>query len=348
MTTVAAMAAYPILAASLTLPVGEVKGVADEQAKTFPGRVVPVQKVEVTPEVSGDIVEVCFANGALVKEGDVLYRILAVKYRSALKNAQAKVAEAKARQAYAKSSLARHESVRANAVSKDALDNAKSELTVATAALEAAEADLAVAEYNLKRCEIRTPIAGKTGSTRLTRGNPASPATPLVAVVQVQPIRVRFSLSNGEFLSMFGGRQSVLKEKGEVTVTLANGDAYAEKGVMEYVENLADESTDTMCMYATFPNADRILKPGATVGVTLRSKEGVVKCAIPPSAVMQDVRGAYVWVLDAEGKAARRPISRGRLAGDLLFVESGLKVGERIVVDGTHKVSPGDIVTGAK
>ncbi len=334
--------------ATVTLPVGEVKGVVDVQDKTFPARVEAIQRVEVTPEVSGDIVEVCFRNGQLVKRGDVLYRLMEVKYNGALKNAQAKVAECEAKKQYAERNLKRHESVQANAVSKDAVDNAKSDLAVATAVLEAAKADLAVAEYNLKRCTIISPIDGKAGSTRLTCGNPVSPAAPLVTVVQVRPIRVRFAVSNGDFLNLFGGRSTTLKEKGEVELTLANGSAYGEKGVIEYTENLADEATDTMRVFATFPNADFILKPGGTVGVTLRNREGVVKCAVPPSAVMQDVQGAYVWVVGADGAASRRAVQRGRLTPDHQFIESGLEIGERVVVDGTHKVVAGDKVEAAR
>lgn len=340
--------AFAGYAATIQLPVAEVAGVPDAQEKTFPARVEPVQRVEITPEVSGDIVEVCFQNGQLVKQDDVLYRLMPIRYRSALKNAQAKVAECQAKKLYAETSLKRNEAVRANAVSKDAIDSAKSAVAVASAALEAAEADLALADYNLKRCEIRTPISGKTGSTRLTRGNPASPATPLVSVVQIQPIRVRFSLSNGDYLSLFGGRSSVLKAKGEVSVILSNGTAYGEKGEVEYVENQVDEATDTIRVYATFPNAERILKPGGTVGVTLRNRDGVVKSSIPPSAVMQDVKGPFVWVVGSDGKAVRREIVRGRLTKDVQFVESGLAVGERVVADGTHKVAAGDVIEAVK
>ena len=114
------------------------------------------------------------------------------------------------------------------------------------------------------------------------------------------------------------------------------------------MENLADDLTDTMRVYATFPNADRVLKPGGTVGVTLRNKDGVVKCAVPPSAVMQDAEGAYVWVVGEGNKAERRSITRGHITPDLQLVETGLKVGERVVTDGTHKVAAGDVVEAAK
>ena len=336
-------------AATVTLPVGEVRLEADPQTKTFPARVLPLQRVDVTPEVSGDILEVCFKDGALVKENDVLYRLLPVKYTSALKNAQAKVAECKAKKAYADAAYARHARLApSKAVSQDAVDSARSDREIAAAALAAAEAELAVADYNLKRCEVRTPIGGRTGTTRLTKGNPASPATPLVTVVQIKPIRVRFSLSNADYLNLFGARGRVLAEKGEVSVTLANGTPYGEKGSIDHTENVTDEATDTIRVYATFPNADYILKPYAAVGVTLRNKDGVKTCAVSPAAVMQDAEGACVWVVGKDGKAKKRRIVRGRQAGDVLFVPSGLSVGERIVVDGTHKVSEGDIVEAAR
>jgi len=331
-------------AATVTLPVAEVAQAADPQAKTFPAKVLPVQRVDVTPEVSGDIIEVCFKDGALVKANDVLYKLMPIKYTSALKNAQAKVAECKARKMFADAVCERHAKLSAGAVSQNAVDSAKNDSETAAAALAAAEAELAVADYNLKRCQVRTPIDGRTGTTRLTKGNPASPSTPLVTVVQLQPIRVRFSLSNADYLTMFGAHGRTIADKGEVTVTLANGTPYSEAGTIEYTENITDEATDTVRVYATFPNADYILKPYAAVGVTLRCKDGVKKCAVPPSAVMQDSEGACVWVVGKDGRAEKRRIVRGRLLGDLQFVESGLAPGERIVTDGTHKVSPGDTV----
>ena len=335
-------------AATVTLPVADVTEAADPQTKTFPAKVLPMQRVDVTPEVSGDIVEVCFKDGALVKANDVLYRLMPVRYKSALKNAEARVAECKARKAFADAAYERHTKLSAGAVSQNAVDSAKNDRATAAAALAAAEAELEVAEYNLKRCQVRTPIDGRTGTTRLTKGNIASPSTPLVTVVQIQPIRVRFSLSNADYLTMFGARGRAIAEKGEVSVTLANGTPYGEKGEIEYTENVADETTDTVRVYATFPNADYILKPYGAVGVTLRNKDGVKKCAVPPAAVMQDAEGACVWVVGKDGKAEKRRVVRGRLVGDVQFIESGLSVGERIVTDGTHKLSPGDTVTPAK
>ena len=344
MTVLSASAA---IGAALTLPVAEVKGAVDNQSKVFPAKVVSIQHVDLAPEVSGEIVEVCCDDGALVKEGTVLFRLNPLKYRSALKNAQAKDAECKATKLYADSTYERHEKlVKTKAVSQDAVDSARASRDVAASTLEAAEAELAVAEYNLAHCEVKAPISGKIGTLRLTKGNYASPEKgALVTINQISPIRVRFAISNADFLTMFGGRSTMLKSKGQVEVVLADGSAFGEKGEVDYTENTADELTDSLRVYAKFANSERILRSGGTVGVILSNKDGVVTPAIPPSAVMQDVQGPYVWVVGADGAASRRSIVRGRQTGDLLFITSGLKVGERVVTDGTHKVASGDIVT---
>jgi len=347
----ALMTAPAAFGAALTLPVAEVRGAVDDHAKTFPGKVLAMQRVDVAPEVNGEILEVCCKDGSIVTAGTVLFRLNPIKYRASLKNAQAKVAECKAKKLYAESTYKRHESLakeKKGAVSQDAVDSALSSRDVAASALEAAEAELAVAAYNLEHCEVKAPISGKLGTIRLTKGNYASPEKgSLVTITQITPIRVRFSLSNADYLTMFQGRARLLKEKGSVDVRLADGTKFDETGEVEYTENLVDEATDTVRVYAQFPNAERVLRAGSTVGVTLRNKDGVKKPAVPPSAVMQDVQGPYVWVVDDSGVAEKRHIVRGRMTGDFLFVTSGLSVGERVVTDGTHKVAPGDTVTPA-
>ena len=103
-----------------------------------------------------------------------------------------------------------------------------------------------------------------------------------------------------------------------------------------------------MMIYAKFVNPARQLVPGGTVSAAVSSKHGVRRPAIPPTAVLQDTQGPYVWVVGADGKAERRAVARGALVDDWLFVEKGLAVGERIVADGAHKVKRGDVVKAAE
>jgi len=333
----------------VTLPVTEVKAVADRPVRTYPGRVVPVAQVNVIPQVSGEILEVAFANGSVVKAGDLLYRLDPVKYEAAVKNAEAKVAECKATLSYAELSYTRHRKLlETRAVSLDAADNALSTRDSARAALEAAKADLTSARDDLRHCRIVAPIAGKVGTTQFTAGNYLQKGQgTLVTLIQFRPIRVRFSVSGRDFLEMFGGSTKRCQEEGVVSLRRADGSDLAEEGTIEYSENAADEKTDTIQVYALYPNAEHGLRPGGTVAVSLTTKKGVPRPAIPPTAILQDVQGPYVWVVGADGAAERRYIARGNVAGDWQFVEKGLKVGERIVADGGHKVRKGMKVVAA-
>ena len=339
-----------LLSATVTLPVAEVTQVADYKASTYPGRVTPIALVNVVPQVSGEILEVCFANGQTVKAGDVLYRLDPVKYEAAVKNAESKLAECKAKARYAELSYERHKKLlETRAVSLDDVDNALSQRDSSRAALAAAQAELVAARDDLKHCTITAPIAGKLGSTVKTAGNyVTSGSLTLVTIVQLSPIRVKFSVSNREILDISDSEGRRSREDVSVALTLANGSPYGDDGRVEYADNLADELTDTMTVYALFSNDDLKLVPGGTVAVTIASKRGVMRPAIPPTAVLQDTQGPYVWALGADGRVERRTIARGDVSGDWLFVEKGLKVGEKVVADGAHRVRRGDTVRAAE
>ncbi len=339
-----------LLAAEIVLPVAEVGQQADVQSSVYPGRVTPIAKVEVVPQVSGEILEVCFENGRLVKEGDVLYRLDPVKYEAAVKNAQSRLAESKANASYAELSYERHKKLlETRAVSLDAVDNALSQRDSSRAALAAAQADLVAAKDDLKHCTITAPISGKIGSTAKTKGNYVTAGSaPLVTIVQLDPIRIGFSISNREILDLTGGTGRRRPGDIAISVMLANGTEFTGEGQIEYTENQADERTDSVMLFAKFANKSLRLVPGGTVAVTLSSKQGVMRTAIPPTAVLQDTQGPYVWVVGKDGVVERRAIARGDLSGDWLFVEKGLKPGEKIVADGAHRVRRNDKVIPAK
>ena len=338
------------LAATVTLPVADVTEIADHRASTYPGRVTPIALVNVVPQVSGEILEVCFANGQTVKAGDILYRLDPVKYEAAVKNAESKLAECKAKARYAELSYERHKKLlETRAVSLDDVDNALSQRDSSRAALAAAQAELVAARDDLKHCTITAPIAGKLGSTVKTAGNyVTSGSLTLVTIVQLSPIRVKFSVSNREILDISDSEGRRRREDVSVALTLSNGSLYGDDGRVEYADNLADELTDTMTVYALFANDDLKLGPGGTVAVTIASKRGVMRPAIPPTAVLQDTQGPYVWAVGEGGRVERRTIARGDVSGDWMFVEKGLKAGEKIVADGAHKVRRGDIVKAAE
>ena len=327
----------------LALPTSRVKEEFVFQERRYPGRVVAIQRVDVVPQVSGEILEVAFENGATVKSGDVLYRLDSVKYEAAVKNAESKVAECRANVKYAELSYERHKKLLdTRAVSLDAVDNALSLRDSSRSAYAAAQAELVVAKDNFLHCTIRAPISGKIGTTAKTRGNYVTAGQkPLVTLVQTAPIRVAFSISNRDFLRIFDAQLKNLQENALVTLTLADGSVFKETGQFEYYENVADEMTDTIRIYVVFKNASQILKINSSVAVTLSTIKGVRSPAIPPTALLQDIQGPYVWVVGEDRIATRRSVARGDLKNDSLIIEKGLEIGETIVSEGAHRVKKG-------
>ncbi|MBO5642733.1 MAG: efflux RND transporter periplasmic adaptor subunit [Kiritimatiellae bacterium] len=338
------------LVLALVLPVAKVSEQVDVLKATYPGKLTTIAKVEVKPQVTGEIIEVCFENGQTVKEGDILYRLDPVKYEAAVKNAEARVVEMRANVAYAERSYERHKRLlETRAVSLDAVDNALSQRDSSRAAFAAAKAELLSAEDDLAHCTIRAPISGKIGSTAKTKGNYVTAGElSLVSIVQFDPVRATFSVSNRELLDFKTPGGEMDKSDIEISLRLANGTIYEGNGELEYTENQSDELTDTLMLVAKFENANGILVPGGVVSVNVSSKKGKKRPAIPPQAVLQDTQGPYVYVLDAENRAQRRSIARGDLVGDWLFIEKGLEIGERIVADGAHRVKRGEIIEEAK
>jgi len=338
-----------VLAAAVTVPTCVVEETRVSSEKRCPGRICPVAEVAVRPQVTGEILEVGFANGQTVEKGHVLYRLDPVQYQAAVKNAEAKVAELKASLAYAELSVTRHtELVKTRAVSQDDLDHSRSTRDAMRASLAAAEASLAAARDDLAHCTITAPIAGRLGSTVRTEGNYVQKGdSRLVSLVQVDPIRVRFLLANVDYAEVFGSDAARIVADGRVKVSLVSGGEVCATGRVEYVENLADSSTDSVEVYALLENTRGRFLGGQTVMVSIENVNGRMLPVVPPNAIAQDLRGAYVWVVGAQGVVELRRVSRGTLQDGRQIIKWGLKPGETIVSDGVHRVRQGDAVASA-
>ena len=318
------------------------------QSRRYTGQVVAQAEVNVTPRVSGEILKLGFNDGDYVKKGQVLYTLEKTQYEAAVKQAEANIAECKAKLEYAQSSYDRNQMLyEVNAASKDTIENMKSALDALKSAQTAAEAGLVTAQDNLNHTTITAAIDGQAGVTKYTAGNYITPSSgPLLTIIQMQPIRVRFSISTGDFLSGYGSL-AALKENGQISLKLADGSEYSEIGTIEFLNNEANVKTDALQVYATFPNADLKLIPGSTVTVTLSKKAATSMPAVPPSAVMHDADASFVYVVVEDNKIERRNIELGDMTKTLQLVKSGVKAGERVVYQGTHKVMPGDEIVPA-
>ena len=328
--------------------VAEVEEVANVQSRRYTGQVVAQAEVNVVSRVSGEILKLGFHDGDHVKKGQMLYTIEKTQYEAAVKQAEATIAEIKSNLEYAQSSFDRNERLyEVNAASKDAMENTKSVLGALKAALAAAEAALVTANDNLKYTTITAAIDGQVGVTNFTEGNYITPSSgPLLTIIQMKPIRVRFSMSTGDFLSGYGNL-AALKADGQVALKLADGSEYAADGKIEFLNNEANVKTDAVQVYASFPNADMKLIPGSTVTVTLSKKSAAKMPAVPPSAVMHDAQESFVYVLGEGNKVERRLVELGDMTKTHQLIKSGLKTGEKVVYQGTHKIMPGDEVIPA-
>lgn len=317
----------------------------DQENRNYTGLIVSKSVVQITPRVSGEILKVGFEDGRQVKKGQLLYQLDSVQYEAAVKGAEAKVAECKARFEYAANSFKRNSSLYdKKAASRDTMENTKSALETSRAALMAAEAELISARDNLKYTRITAPISGVAGVTNFTQGNYLTPSSgTLVTIIQVQPVRVRFSISTADYLSMFGSFAN-LKKTASVHLQLSDGRNYATEGTIELLNNEANKMTDAIQVYASFPNQDYKLLVGSTVRVTLTKKQGRKLPAVPPSAVMHDSKGSYVYVVGKGNKVEKHFVVPGNATADWQLINSGLKAGETVIVEGTHKTMPGATV----
>ena len=318
-------------------------GVVDHNpVRAFSGRVLSPETVAVVAQVAGEVKEVCFEEGAVLKKGDILYRIDSVKYEAAAAAAKAQVAQAEASADYARKSFDRATALFEKKVaSADDLDSATSSKAAAEAALDAAKAALVTAEDTLAHCTIVSPVDGKVGLNAASAGNYVSTASgALCTIVRQDPVRVAFAPGSRDYLAVFGGEKG-LRELFDVRVRLADGTAYDQEGAVEFVGNAVNAATDTMPVYARFPNPDGLLVPGATVKVELQAREAKRYVSLPLTAVIRDGEGAYVWMVGAGNLPEKRVVVPGPATSTYQTILSGLEEGEEVIVRGTHKIMPG-------
>lgn len=352
-----AIAAFaPVFSSSLlaadspvSIRVVEVVERGERPVKRIPGRVVSLADVDVVSQVRGRIEEVAFKNGAFVHAGDLMYRIAPEMYQAKVSEAEARVEASRVKASGAQRNYERRKALGSRGVSQEGVENARGERDSATAMVKAAESALALARLDLANCRIVAPISGVAGTSLKAAGDYVRDGITLTSVVQIAPVRVRFSLSSGEFLRMFDGRAGVACSNAVVRLTLADGTLFSENGSVEYVENVVDEKTDSIRMYARFENVSEVLRPGGSVSVSLSDRRPRNGLVIPSGAVCLDADGAYVWVVDDGGVVRRRNIVCGRLDGGWRFVFSGLAKGDRVVADGDSYVEEGmtvDVASG--
>lgn len=313
------------------------------------GRVASFQVAEVRPQVSGILQSRLFTEGADVQAGQALYQIDPATYEAALDSAQAALMKAEANVAPARLKAERYrELLSIKAVSKQEYDDAQAAFKQAEAEVAVNRAAVKTARIQLEYTRVRSPISGRIGKSAFTPGAlvTANQAEALTSVRQLDPVYVDITQSSQDVLrlrSQFaGGDLRKAAEGAVVRLKLENGSIYSHPGMFQFTDVSVDESTGMVSLRALFPNPDHLLLPGMYVRAVLN--EGVDEAAllVPQRALLRDPRGqASVLLVNAQGQVESRPVDVGRTVGDAWQVLSGLKPGERVIVEGGQNVRPG-------
>lgn len=322
--------------------------VAEAQQRTVPilqaaiGSVQALRSVAVKAQVDGVIAQVHFREGDEVKEGDLLVTLDRRPFENSVRSAQAELENARAQEQQATADAERYENLdQQAAVSKEQYAAYRTRAATARAMVQAKTAALANAELDLSYTEIKAPISGRTGQLNLhegalVRANDAGQS--IVTINQLAPISVAYSVPESALGDL---RSATAAGKVKVSIVPHAKRADAIEGHLDFIDNTVDPTTGTILIKALFENADRRLWPGEFVDVTTVVGEERDAIVVPTAAVQIGQKGSQVFVVKADHSVELRPVKVGRQIEQDSVLESGVRPGEVIVVDGQLRLTPG-------
>ena len=339
--------------------VGEVETVEFNPVTEYVGHVEPIQEADILPQIEGYVKTVCFTEGAFVRAGDVLFEIDQEQYEasrklrySEVRSAEAKVTVARAEVDRAERYFNRLTSADDRGVTATERDTAETSLASARAALNAALAEVeqskaaaAIADFNLKHTVVRSPISGRIGKALRHVGDYVSSSkTPLAQVVQVDPIRVVFPITDKDYgawqaAAERGGRE--LKDSRRLRLRTADGGDYGKTGVIDFGNNKVDRETATVVMHVSFANAGGALLPDAFVRVLSDESHPPRLRTVPAGAIERTAQGVHVWLYRPDGTVKAAPVETGATWEGRTVVTKGVEDGAKVVVAGGFKLKDG-------
>lgn len=308
-------------------------------------------ETEIRARVEGFVEKVHFQEGMPVKKGDLLYTLDAGPFQANLAQAKANLAEAQAQWARTRQDVERFEPlVKDNAVSRQEYETSVALEKAAAAATEAAQAAARRAAVDFGYTKVLAPDDGLVGRSEVQAGTLVGRGLPtlLTRVSKIDPIHVRFTLAEADYLRYARAKRSPeIVDKGTIPfeLILADGSIHPHKGRFVFVDRAVDPETGTILVEAAFPNPDGLVRPGqyAKVRALAEVKKGAI---LVPQRSVQEQQGVFnVAVVKPDDTVELRPVRTGERIGALWIIESGLKPDERIVVEGLQKVRQGAKVT---
>lgn len=309
----------------------------------FSGRITAVDYAEIRPQVVGRITDIRFKDGQDVKAGDVLFVIDPRPYQAAAAKAAADLASARTNAALAQVNLARAAKLKsAGAIALQAYDTAASTNDVAQAAIKSAAAALAQAQVDVDHAYIKAPISGRISRAEVTLGNlvgsPTAPPPLLASIVSNDGVYADFEVDEQTYLNSVRARKADQAVPVELTVP---GDSHVYRGTVESFDNHIATGSGTIRARARFANEDGALVPGMFVTVRMGGTAQPDALLVPESAVGNDQSKRFVYVANADNTVGYREVSLGATVDGSRVVTSGLKPGDRVILDGLQKLAPG-------
>ncbi len=328
---------------------------------------VGYETANIQPQVSGYLIRQTYREGSYVHKGDVLFEIDPRPFQAVVDQAKAQLAQAKGQlgQAQAQFGLAQINVKRdtplakAHAIAQSQLDNdiqaeAQTQALIKAneAAIEAAQAAIETASLNLGFTKVRSLLDGIAGIANTQIGNLVSQSTVLTTVSRMNPIKVYFSISEQEYLSLAGaienGAQNVdllrVKNPVKLELTLANGNVYPRQGRVLFADRQVNSQTGTILLVGAFANPGNLLRPGQFGRIRAMTAFNRNALLVPQRAVSELQGRDQIAVVGSDNKIGVRTVEMGDRVGEMWIVNSGLKPGERVVSEGTSKVRDGEVV----
>lgn len=333
--------------------VGVFKAVEKEVVEwdEYTGRLDAKDSVELRARVSGYLDKVHFAEGKLVKAGDLLFTIDKRPYEAELAAAAAETEQAQSRADLARGDFERAQKlIESRAISQEDFDTRAKAAAEARSAVKASEARYAIAKLNLEFTEVRAPVSGRISRALVTPGNlivgGTAGTTLLTTLVSLDPIYAyvdvdeRASLKYRR-LSAAGKRASAVETRIPCQMALADEQGFPHPGEIDFVENRVNASTGTITARAVFANESSLFTPGMFIRLRVPGSGAYKAVLIPERALATDQAQRFVYVVDAASKAQFRPVKLGPVIDGLRVVTEGLQAGEQVITEGIINVRPG-------
>jgi membrane fusion protein (multidrug efflux system) len=316
-------------------------------SREWVGQTLGAVDIEIRARVDGWLDGIHFKEGTEVKQGTLLYTIDTTELEQAVVEAQGRLAEAKTLLARAESDVNRYRPLAAaGAVSQRDLEDALAFYGAKQGELEAAQAALRLAEIDLGYARISAPIDGLIGISAARVGDfVGRPPNPVIlnTISRVDSIHVRFSITEQEYLTLVRKRQAdpdTPRPSYELEMLFADDSVYPHKGKVTFAQRQIDAATGTLQLEASFPNPDRVVRPGQFAKIRTIAEERKDAVVVPSRAVME-LQGQYlVWCIGEDNKASMRRVVTGPRVGPFTVIEQGVTAGEKVVVEGLQRIRP--------